>query len=605
ERFGIPEAAAALLLVEFDDSIDEKAEELRRVARKFNLAGPIEGASESDKIAELWKARKAIVPTLYRLHKTKRPISLIEDISLPPEQIPLFIEYITSLFASYNLTFGMFGHIGDGNLHIRPLFDLNDPDDFKIARRIYDEVYDKVMSIGGSITAEHAVGRLRAQVLRKLYGDEIFAIFREIKKCLDPQNILSPDSVVSEVSFTEKIDYDKIKSYCAACGKCNGYCPAYDIFRREDFSPRGWLRMLNQSNETRKSLSKYLSFCLNCRNCADVCPAGVDIASEIINFRSEKPALLSKPAVKFTDQETLMGLVLKLGKIGEPLLGGKIGRSMTAFFGRWPFGFDRSVVFPRIASRSLRSRHRARIARSGKIALFHGCADNLLESNVGDSVFKVFDRLGEKVYIPDQKCCGLPQEVYGHKDNLIEKARFNIDRLNYFDVIISGCASCLLKLKEYKSLFDDNDPYKLAAEELAAKASDICQYLNILGFDSSVFNSNHPMKITYHNPCHLRVAGLHMEPLKLLQRLDNIIVKHPIYADRCCAQAGSYGFTHFQESKRMFQKKKDEYKKIDADYILTSCPACQMKIRAEMGGNFKIMHPVELLAELLGNSRPD
>jgi glycolate oxidase iron-sulfur subunit len=78
-------------------------------------------------------------------------------------------------------------------------------------------------------------------------------------------------------------------------------------------------------------------------------------------------------------------------------------------------------------------------------------------------------------------------------------------------------------------------------------------------------------------------------------------IVHPVHADRCCAQAGSYGFVHFQESKRMFEKKKEDYNRIEADYIMTSCPACQMKIRAEMGGNFRVVHPVEILAERMRN----
>jgi len=51
----------------------------------------------------------------------------------------------------------------------------------------------------------------------------------------------------------------------------------------------------------------------------------------------------------------------------------------------------------------------------------------------------------------------------------------------------------------------------------------------------------------------------------------------------------------------MFEKKKEEYLSIDAEYLMTSCPACQMKIRAETGSRFKVVHPIEILAERLGN----
>ena len=117
--------------------------------------------------------------------------------------------------------------------------------------------------------------------------------------------------------------------------------------------------------------------------------------------------------------------------------------------------------------------------------------------------------------------------------------------------------------------------------------------------DPGFFDLRKKYIVTYHNPCHLRAAGLHKEPEKLLARFENIEIKHPVHADRCCAQAGSYGFIHFQKAKQMFAKKKKDYENIVADYIMTSCPACQMKIRAEVGGNFKVVHPVEILADMI------
>ncbi len=598
-KFNIPEEAAALLIVEFDEDIAAKREHFSRQTARLNLVTAAEYAEQTEAAEALWKARKAIVPTLYRHHPKKRPLALIEDISIPPEEIPSFIEYAVNLFESHHLTYGIFGHIGDGNLHVRPLFDLNDPSDKQLAEKIYYEVYDRVIALGGSTTAEHADGRLRAALVRKLYGDEIYGIFCRIKDFLDPGHRFAPGVVISDLPFTTQIDYEKIKSYCAACGKCNGYCPAYDIFRREDFSPRGWLRMINQSGASRKNLDGYLSYCLNCKNCATVCPAGVDIASEIIKFRSIKPSFVSGAATRFADSEGIFSLSLKLGRMAEPLMSGSIGKGLMATVGKPLTGLDRTAVFPKIAPKNLRRRFPERIADEGEVAFFHGCADNLLASNVGEALFKVFDRLGVKVVMPEQKCCGLPYEVYGHRDNLIAKAKFNLDRLNNFGAVITGCASCLLRLKEYKGLFEDNNPYRRKAEELAEKCFDISQYILKINPAFAIFASDRMTRVTYHNPCHLRAAGLHKEPQKLLRRLNNIEILTPLYPDRCCAQAGSYGYFHFQESKRMFSRKKDDYTEIDAEYLATSCPACQMKIRAEMGNKFKVVHPIEILAARL------
>ncbi len=577
EKYDIPDDTAALLLIEFDENINKRKENFESTAKSFDLAAPVDYATDPKKAAPLWRARKAIVPTLYRHHPTKRPIALVEDIIIPPDKIPDFIQFTSTLFESYGLTYGLFGHIGDGNLHIRPLLDISEASELKLAREIYDKVYDEVISIGGSTTGEHGDGRIRSGLLQKLYGEEIYNIFRQIKDILDPDNIFSPDSSLDVIDFSIDIDYEKLKSYCAACGKCNGYCPAYDIFRREDFSPRGWLRILNQSDSSQKEKDKYLSFCLNCKNCATVCPAGVDIADEIMQYRSGHPSIVSKAAAKFSDNESLLSISLKLGRIFEPVVG-------------------KFRDMPKPASKSLRRRRSERIAKTGDVAFFHGCADNLFQSKVGEAVFKVFDFLGINVSIPEQKCCGLPYEVYGLKDNLVEKAKYNIDTLGNFNTVITGCASCLHRLMEYEHLFEENPEYASKAKELSGKCFDISQYLNSIDIDYSAFSSDSESNVTYHNPCHLRAAGLHNEPNKLLAKISGIKIIDPLYENRCCGQAGSFGYIHPDESKQIFEKKKNSYNNINAEYLISSCPSCQMKIRAEMGDKFKVVHPIEIIA---------
>ena len=595
KKHDIPENAG-LLIIEFDDDIQIKRGAFEKLAAGLHLTSEPAYADDPEKAAPLWKARRAIVPTLYRHHPTQRPVALVEDISLPPKEIPGFIDYVTELFDRHELIYGIFGHIGDGNLHVRPLFDLNNCEEMKLADDLYHEIYNRVIEIGGSTTAEHADGRLRAALVKKLYGADIYALFRKIKNILDPENIFSPGSVISDDPYTENIDYEKIRSFCAACGKCNGYCPAYDIFRREDLGPRGWLRMINQSGASPKELEKYLSYCMNCKNCAIVCPAGVDIAAEIIDYKSKNPKIAAKIGAVFADNDALLGLSLKMGKLAEPIINSGPGKAILGVVGH-PFGMDKRVEIPPIAKTSLRRRFGDRVGDTGMVAFFHGCADNLLESEVGEAVFKVFDRWKIDVKMPEQKCCGLPYEVHGLRENLIEKAKFNIDRLNEFEAVITGCASCLLRLKEYGHLLKDDPDYAEVSQRLGEKCYDISQYLNLQGIDFSQNDSGEPAKVTYHHPCHLRGAGVHKEPEKLIGALKNVEIIHPLYADRCCAQAGSYGFTHFQESKQMFLKKKQAYEKIEADYLMTSCPACQMKVRAEMKGNFKVVHPVQIIAD--------
>ncbi len=598
DQHGLPKEAGALLLVEFDDDIAAKMQAFEKIAGSLNMITPPEYADDPEKTASLWKARRAIVPTLYRHHATRRPVAIIEDVSLPPEEIPSFIEYVTALFKKHRLTFGIYGHIGDGNLHLRPLLDLNDAGDMALAQKLYGEVYEKVINLGGSTTAEHADGRLRAPMVQQLYGSQIYNVFTQLKAVFDSDGVLAPHNIIGRKAFTDDIDFEKIKSYCAACGKCNGYCPAYDIFRREDMSARGWLRMINQSGADRAELMQSLSYCLNCKSCATVCPAGVDISAEIIKFKSEAPSVLSKVIIAGVDNQPLFNFALAVGRLLRPVVGSEAGRKLATIPARPLFGWDRTIELPQIASGTLREKFSGRIGASGEVAFFHGCADNWLESNVGKALFKVFDRLRINVGMPEQKCCGLPMEVYGHRDNLVAKAKYNIDRLEDFSAVVTGCASCLLRLKEYAGLLRDDGVYGPKAARLAEKCYDISQYLNLKKIDTGMFGSK-KIRVTYHHPCHLRAAGLHKEPERLLGRFENIEIIAPPHANRCCGQAGSYGYLHYQESRRIFEKKKAAYDAIEAEYLMTSCPSCQMKIRSELKGRFRVVHPIEILADLI------
>ena len=122
-----------------------------------------------------------------------------------------------------------------------------------------------------------------------------------------------------------------------------------------------------------------------------------------------------------------------------------------------------------------------------------------------------------------------------------------------------------------------------------------------MDIDYSKFDAGRSIKVTYHHPCHLRGAALQNEPLKLLEKLGGVEIIHPEFADSCCGQAGSFGYTHYREAKKIFEKKREDFQNTGAEYIITSCPACRMKIEAEMNGAFKVVHPVEILLEKMTN----
>lgn len=610
KKFNIPDGVEAMLIVEYDDG-DEGPDRLKRVEAQLDLMVPPDRAVDEAQRSLLWAARKAIVPTLYKHDKINRPLAFIEDASLPVEAIVEFIEWIRRLMHKENLTFGLFGHIGDGNLHIRPLININDPADFELMRRLYKQVYERIFELGGSSTAEHADGRLRAPVVKQLYGEKIYNIFSDLKSILDPDNRLNPDVILSDKEFTDDLDFEKVKLICAACGKCNGYCPAFETFRREDMSPRGWLRMIKLGH-TNGDLSDYLEACFNCKNCTTVCPAGVDIAGEILDYRAATPHPIAGKVISIFDNRPLFETALKVGSLANGVMRSTLGRKITARIGRSKFGWDEKIRLPQPVWKNLRQRHRSLIPNKadvanpenmGSVAYFHGCADNYFKSRVGDALIKVLNHYNIKVALPEQTCCGLPMEVYGHKENLIKKAKFNIDRLLGYQAVVFSCASCLHRLAEYEKLFEMDSEYYNKAISLNDNLFDISQYLNHLGVDLPGDDLNDEVEISYHHPCHLRAAGLENEPLDLLDKIKKIKLQHPQRADRCCGQAGSHGYINYREGQEAFAAKKAEYRKMKVKIITSSCPSCIGKVQQEMGADVRVCHPIEIIADLI-DKRP-
>jgi len=598
-RYRIPAQAAAMLLLEYDDELDHREQALTALVPRLRLAAPIERAANEQEQNALWAARKAIVPTLYKHHPIKRPLPFIEDASLPVSTLHEFITWVRQRLEREGLVFGLFGHIGDGNLHIRPLMDINQDGDFTLMQTLYHEVYDKILELGGSTTAEHADGRLRASLVRRLYGDEIYGLFRRIKAILDPDNRFNPGVILSDQPFTENLDLKKLELVCAACGKCNGYCPAFEVFRREDMSPRGWLRMMHHGESDPKALERFYQYCLNCKSCTVVCPAGVDIAGEILSFKAKRPSRTAGRIISLFDRRRTFEKLLAIGSRAYPLSRTWGGRTAAAITGKLPFGFDHDVVLPRPARKSLRARYPELCRPTGIVALFHGCADNYFDFAAGDALVAVFRHFGWDLAFPTQDCCGLPMEVYGHKENLVAKARANIDALEPFEAVVFTCASCLHRLADYSELFAKDSPYHSKALALKNKLFDISQYLLSRNAALPKCGSSRPVRLSYHHPCHLRAAGREMEPLRLLARVDGIKILHPERAGRCCGQAGSYGFVHYSEGKAAFAAKKEEYRDLDPDIIVSSCPSCISKIRQEMGDGIRVCHPIEIIADLI------
>ncbi|HEU5092957.1 MAG TPA: FAD-binding oxidoreductase, partial [Nitrospira sp.] len=135
-KHGIPADAAATLLIELDaDSTEtdlhERADAMAAVCRPYKLASELTLAFDAERREQLWKARKALYPTLYRFDPKKKPINFVDDVVVPAGRISELIRYLENFFEGQRVPVAIFGHIGNGNAHIVPLLDVNDSGDFE------------------------------------------------------------------------------------------------------------------------------------------------------------------------------------------------------------------------------------------------------------------------------------------------------------------------------------------------------------------------------------------------------------------------------------------------------------------------------------------
>ena len=91
----------------------------------------------------------------------------------------------------------MVGHAGDGNMHPTIVYQPDDPDEFARARRAFDEILEIGLSLGGTVTGEHGVGKIKREWLEREIGPVGMRVHRQIKQALDPENLFNPGSMFS------------------------------------------------------------------------------------------------------------------------------------------------------------------------------------------------------------------------------------------------------------------------------------------------------------------------------------------------------------------------------------------------------------------------
>ncbi len=196
-HIGLPVDAGAMLLVEVDGSpsgADAALQELAAIcgnggARQVQIAGSEQEA------ADLWRARHAISPALFRLG----PDKINEDIVVPRSRIPEMVAWIDDLRKRTGLTMVTFGHAGDGNIHVNIMLDRGDKQVLNKAEAAVEALFRHTIALGGTLSGEHGVGITKASYLGMELGSAERALMKRIKAAFDPNGILNPGKIFGDL----------------------------------------------------------------------------------------------------------------------------------------------------------------------------------------------------------------------------------------------------------------------------------------------------------------------------------------------------------------------------------------------------------------------
>jgi FAD/FMN-containing dehydrogenase len=191
----IPSDVESVLLVEFEgDSAVAARMAADRLSSAYVAAGArdVRVALDAESEHALWALRHAASPILARLDPSLKSMQFIEDAAVPPARLPDYVRGVRAALDRQQMRGVIFGHAGDGNVHVNPLVDVSAADWRGRVRALLDEVTALVARLGGTLAGEHGDGRLRTPLLDQTWDADARALFAAVKDAFDPTGILNP-----------------------------------------------------------------------------------------------------------------------------------------------------------------------------------------------------------------------------------------------------------------------------------------------------------------------------------------------------------------------------------------------------------------------------
>jgi len=661
----LPDGTSATLIVEFyaDDDAEGRAAVDRLLADRLRgdesvtdaprTAGDALEAHDAATRERFWKLRKSGLPILLSRTSDAKHVAFIEDTAVPPTNLPEYVADFQQVLADHDTFASFYAHAGPGVLHIRPLVNTKTVDGVEQMVSIADAVTDLVVEYGGSVSGEHGDGRARSCWNEKLYGTDVWELFRDIKTAADPGWLLNPGQVVGadadavaagsapsraetvdmaarlrfdpeyefEAGFDSALDWttdngmEGMVELCHGCGGCRGpqettgsvMCPTYRAADEEITATRGRANALRQAmsgdlpdDPTDEAfVSEVMDLCIGCKGCKRDCPSGVDMAklkAEVTHAHQQEHGVSLRDRV-FANVDTLFALGSRVAPLANALssLPGA-DRLLEA-----TVGIARERETPTLHRETVRDWASARdpgvtaAEADRSVVLFVDSYTNYTHPAVGKAAVRVLEATGTHVEVAARSDSGRPAYSKGLLDAARQTARENVEALSAHvdagrEVVFVEPSDAVMAQSDYLDLLGHDDD---ATERVATHSYGLCEFLDrnelVREADWAAAGS-----LTYHGHCHQKATKKDHHAVGVLRRAGYDV--DPIDSG-CCGMAGSFGYEAI--GSILYEQVADS----DGDRVVAPGASCRTQLSDRPDGD-EPPHPAEALADALAEAEP-
>ncbi|MEM1210151.1 MAG: FAD-linked oxidase C-terminal domain-containing protein [Planctomycetota bacterium] len=542
--------------------------------------------------SDIWNTRKLGLGLISNVKGPVKGKDFIEDACVPTEHLAEYVGKIKSLCAEHGIDrVSIYAHASVGVCHIVPALDLHHAQDVAKMKLISDQVFQWVMDYGGSWSGEHGDGQLRGRLLPRMFGDEVYGAFREVKRLFDPTGIMNPGKVIDAPPMDQDLRYrqdgyekslEQLKpvyhhrsqgGFALAVEQCNGVgacrktgsgtmCPSYMATRDEEASVRGRANALRLAMSGQlgpdpmdalasDGVHDVLSLCLSCKACKSECPNEVDMAklkADAMQARHDKVG--TTLGARMVGSLPVMGRLLAgpLAPIANAMNNAPGVRQLRQAF----TGIDARRPIPGFARHHLRTlfdRHSPPAWATpprGRVVLFNDTYANTMEPHVGMAAVELLEACGYQVKLANAGCCqrtriskGLLRQAkadgLGTLTRLAGYAKLGMPIL----CLEPSCASALVD--DLGDLMDDE--HLEIAHLVRDHTHMIDQFLVGQGIDLVPLEGDEDVLL--HGHCHQK-AMFGTDAIK--RSLGDGCTE---VDSGCCGMAGSFGYEHHDLSEKI------------------------------------------------------